>query len=191
MHDMEATRQPHFTGTGPGSQTHDGCSVELYRRARYAGEIDHLRSHFLAGTSVLDLGERFDVVLLPSGLINHADAAVRRAFIAAASRHVAPHGQLILQCQDAHWLRTAALGPLSRSGELSIEVTAVARTTVDGIEQVRMTLRYVMGDDAWTHAFALVPLDEAAIAALLRDHGFDAPVALDDAPRWFVAKPRR
>jgi SAM-dependent methyltransferase len=238
MHDMEATRQPHFTGTGPGSQTHDGCSVELYRRARYAGEIDHLRSHFLAGTSVLDLGcgtgllahrlldfgctvtgvdnsaemlahvsdrvrrihadierldlgERFDVVLLPSGLINHADAAVRRAFIAAAGRHVAPHGQLILQCQDAHWLRTAALGPLSRSSELSIDVTALARTTVDGIEQVRMTLRYVMGDDAWTHAFALVPLDEAEIAALLRDHGFDAPVALDDARRWFAAKPRR
>ncbi len=235
---MKADPQPLFAGTGPGSQTRDGCSVELYRRARYAGEIEHLRAHFLPGTSVLDLGcgtgllahrlldfgctvtgvdnsaemlahvsdrvrrvhadieqlelpERFDVVLLPSGLVNHAEASIRHAFIAAASRHVAPHGQLILQCQNAHWLRTAVLGPLSRSSELSIEVAALDRATVDGVEQVRMTLRYLMGDDAWTHSFALVPLDESAIAALLRHHGFDEPVALDDARRWFAAKPRR
>lgn len=229
MHDSAA---PAFSGSGPGQQTLDGCSVELYRRATYAGEIEHLRPLLPVGTRVLELGcgtgllahrllefgcsvtgvdnseemlahvsdqvrrvcadieslrlpERFDVVLLASGLINHADAAVRRAFVAAAHRHLRPGGRLILKCQDAHWLRTAMVGWRGSAGPLSMALGSVDRSE-DGRE-VRMTLRYSLGSECWTHSFSVSPLDEADIADLLAMAGFERPVALGPQAGWYVA----
>ncbi len=47
----------HFApiGAGPGTQTPDGCSVELYKRTPYRGEIESI-SEQLQGKSVLELG---------------------------------------------------------------------------------------------------------------------------------------
>jgi SAM-dependent methyltransferase len=227
----------HFSGTGPGPQAPDGCSVELYRRSVYAGEIEHLRPWLPAGTTVLELGcgtgrlthrlvewgcvvtgvdnspdmlrhvcdavhrvqadieslqlpQRFDVVLLPSGMINHADAAVRRAFVAAAARHVAPDGRLILKRQPPGWLTTAAVGDASSTGTESMEVLSVSRSPDrDGV-QVRMTLRYQLGDDTWTHAFSVIALEEPPIVLLLHAQGFATPEALDAQRLWFSARLR-
>jgi SAM-dependent methyltransferase len=46
---------PHAKGWGPGKQSADGCSVELYRVLPYAGELEQVIHLFLAGT-VLELG---------------------------------------------------------------------------------------------------------------------------------------
>lgn len=235
-----------FSGSGPGARARDGCSVELYRRSRYAGEIEPLRDRLPPGTTVLELGcgtgrlthrllelgcevtgvdnsaemlahvsdrvrrvqadieqlalpERFDVVLLPSGLINHGDGAVRRAFIAAASRHVAPDGELILHAQDAHWLRTASAGDVMRGQDLSIHVAEVARSGDELEPLVQMTLRYEAGHlhgsetggEVWTHAFTVVALARESIAALLQEGGFEEPVAVDASGRWLAARPSR
>jgi SAM-dependent methyltransferase len=45
-----------FAGTGPGIQTADGCSVELYRLLPYLGELDPIRPFLQDGASVLELG---------------------------------------------------------------------------------------------------------------------------------------
>ena len=45
-----------FSGSGPGVQARDGCSVELYRRLPYLGELEGLRALFPAGTQVVELG---------------------------------------------------------------------------------------------------------------------------------------
>jgi SAM-dependent methyltransferase len=45
-----------FSGDGPGVQTPDGCSVELYRQLPYMGELDDVIEQFPGGTSVLELG---------------------------------------------------------------------------------------------------------------------------------------
>jgi len=45
-----------FLGDGPGVQTPDGCSVELYRQLPYMGELDEVIELFAEGTSVLELG---------------------------------------------------------------------------------------------------------------------------------------
>ncbi len=219
-----------FTGTGPGPRARDGCSVELYRRQHYAGEIDHLQALLPPGTTVLELGcgtgllthrlldfgcvvtgvdnsadmlahvsprvrrvqsdiealrldERFDVVLLPSGLVNHADARVRRAFVAAAARHVAASGELIVKRQDEAWLRSATLGPLGERDGMAIAVDRVERTGDD----VSMTLRYELAGDTWTHAFTVASLDEAAVARLLQEEGFAAPRVLDERRLWLAA----
>lgn len=232
--------QPHheqaFSGTGPGAQARDGCSVELYRRARYAGEIEHLRPLLPTGTKVLELGcgtgllthrllefgcevtgvdnsaemlthvsprvhrvcadienlqleNRYDLVLLPSGLINHSAEGMRRAFLAAARRHLSPNGKLVLKCQDAAWLRTAATGWRSTSGELSMALLHAERVEREKQVEVRMTLQYTLGSDMWTHSFSVVPLDEADIQGLLEAEGFGPPEAMAGRSGWYVARP--
>jgi SAM-dependent methyltransferase len=47
---------PRFSGEGPGRQTPDGCSVDLYRRMPYLGELEDVIGLFTAGASVLELG---------------------------------------------------------------------------------------------------------------------------------------
>lgn len=230
--------QPRFSGSGPGVRSRDGCSVELYRRARYAGEIEHLRSLLPAGTRVLELGcgtgllthrllefgcevtgvdnspemlahvsskvhrlcadietlrlrERFEAVLLPSGLINHCDRAVRRAFLSAAHRHLSPQGVLILKCQDPEWLRTAIAGWRAKPDLISLELLEAERIHRDGQLEVRMTLRYTLADEAWTHSFSVIPLADADLQDLLAASGFEAPVAIEGGPGWYVAKPAK
>ncbi|SEL53540.1 Ubiquinone/menaquinone biosynthesis C-methylase UbiE [Roseateles sp. YR242] len=225
-----------FSGAGPGAQSRDGCSVELYRRSAYAGEIEHLRPWLAPGTRVLELGcgtgllshrllafgcvvtgvdnsadmlahvsdqvrrvhadieqlaleDRFDVVLLPSGLINHADPAIRRAFVAAAARHVSPSGLLILKRQDPGWLTSAKVGQRSGSDAQSLEVLAVERAPDTEGVQVRMTLRYGIAGDSWTHTFSVIALEEPSIARLLAAEGFSVPEGLDDERLWFASRP--
>lgn len=45
-----------FSGTGPGVRTPDGCSVELYRRLPYMGELDDIEAALGAHDAVLELG---------------------------------------------------------------------------------------------------------------------------------------
>jgi SAM-dependent methyltransferase len=60
-----------FSGTGTGAQTPDGCSVELYRRLPYMGELDDMQSLLANTESVLELGcgtGRLCMVLAGMGL---------------------------------------------------------------------------------------------------------------------------
>jgi SAM-dependent methyltransferase len=43
-------------GSGPGPQTNDGCSVELYRQLPYLGELDDVLPLFGVSAAVLELG---------------------------------------------------------------------------------------------------------------------------------------
>lgn len=45
-----------FRASGPGPKTRDGCSVELYRRLPYLGEVERLLPWIPPGSSVLELG---------------------------------------------------------------------------------------------------------------------------------------
>lgn len=45
-----------FSGTGPGVQSADGCSVELYRRLPYMNELAPVRAFLRDGATVLELG---------------------------------------------------------------------------------------------------------------------------------------
>jgi SAM-dependent methyltransferase len=48
---------PHvFSGAGPGVQTPDGCSVELYRLLPYMGELADIEQHLKTHTAALELG---------------------------------------------------------------------------------------------------------------------------------------
>lgn len=43
-------------GSGPGSQTPDGCSVDLYRRLPYLGDLQDIESELLKFPAALELG---------------------------------------------------------------------------------------------------------------------------------------
>lgn len=45
-----------FSGSGPGVQTRDGCSVELYRGLPYRGWLEIPIAHLQPGSTVLELG---------------------------------------------------------------------------------------------------------------------------------------
>jgi SAM-dependent methyltransferase len=219
-----------FEGGGPGPQTADGCSVELYRRLPYFGEADCLCCLLPPGSTVLELGcgtgritralldfgwrvtavdnsaemlrhappsalrvqagieqlaldERFDGVLLPTCLINHADVRVRRAFVHAAARHLKPGGLFMLERHDPQWLADVATGRVGMIGTIAVHVDTVVR---EG-GRVSMALRYEDGDACWVHRFSAVPLDDQAIARLLAEAGFGEPGWHGDKRAWACA----
>ncbi len=45
-----------FSGTGPGTQTPDGCSVDFYRALPYMGELEDIEPALRRHTSALELG---------------------------------------------------------------------------------------------------------------------------------------
>ena len=45
-----------FSGSGPGGQTSDGCSVDLYRQMPYMGELSDIEPELLKHTAALELG---------------------------------------------------------------------------------------------------------------------------------------
>lgn len=220
-----------FSGDGPGTQAPDGCSVALYARLPYRGEIELLTPLLRPGLSVLELGcgtgrltrrllelgcavtavdnsaemlahvpacaervqsdierlrlvQRFDVVLLASGLINHADAAVRAAFVACAAAHLAPTGRFILQRQDPAWLASATAGPLGAIDGIALNLRLVER---DDAGVIGMTLAYTEGSACWTQSFSLVALDEGALQTQLNASEFGEISWLDERCRWASA----
>lgn len=128
----------------------------------------------------LQLREKFDVVLLASGLINHADAALRTALLRAAALHVQPGGRFIFERQDALWLSTAEAGWCAQQSGVSVTLEAVQRNGA----QVELRLRYGCDNASWTHACTLTALDDAALQAMLDAAGFAQITWLDAAQRW-------
>ena len=45
-----------FTGKGPGEQAPDGCSVELYLKLPYLGDLEPVHQFLNANASILELG---------------------------------------------------------------------------------------------------------------------------------------
>lgn len=220
-----------FTGSGPGPQTADGCSVELYRRLPYGGELEPLRAHLATGATVLELGcgsgrltqvlldwgcrvtavddsadmlrhvpaparkvlssiealalaERFDAVLLASCLINHVDAAMRRALVACAARHLPIGGKLLLERHDPLWLATVMPGPLGPGHSVTMIVEAARHAD----EASDISLRYEADGQVWRHRFTAAHLDQAAIERLLEDAGFGRIAWVGDRARWLIAE---
>lgn len=181
-------------GCGTGRLTHRlvecGCrGTGVDNSADMLRHVSDAVQRVQADIETLQLDQHFDVVLLPSGMINHADGAVRRAFVAAAARHLGTEGRLILKRQPLHWLLSAKVGDVSSSADGSMEVIAVTRSPDQEGIQVRMTLRYRIGADAWTHALSVIALDEARIAQLLQAEGFAPPEALDADRLWLSTRP--
>ncbi|RKT11947.1 methyltransferase family protein [Streptomyces sp. 1114.5] len=133
----------------------------------------------------LDLGERFDVVLLASFLVHAGDAAVRQGLLETCRRHVAEDGCVLVQREGEDWHlnvpRETAIGPDAWSRLVS--VTPVG----DGVNSVRC--EYTFPDGTWTQTFLSRPLDTEAFEQALADAGLTAERYLTEDRTWVRARP--
>jgi SAM-dependent methyltransferase len=125
----------------------------------------------------LELGRRFDAVLLASNLVN-VEPSRRRAFLETCRRHA-----------DLVVVEGLPLAWSPQGGETTFG-DVVSRLRVDRVEGgvVHGELEYEAGGETWRHAFAMhVFGDEAELRAALGEAGLRLERRLD--ARWFVAVP--
>ncbi|MGW4521150.1 class I SAM-dependent methyltransferase [Amycolatopsis sp. NPDC004378] len=147
--------------------------------------LAHVRAERVcARIGELDLGRTFDAVLLGSHLINTARVRDRQALLAAARRHLAPSGRLVVEWHPPEWFGSVASGQGGRLGEVDLELADVVR---DG-DLLSATVRYSAGGRRWDQEFTCrrLVLDEALAGA---DLVFERWLTPDRT--WFAARARR
>jgi hypothetical protein len=107
----------------------------------------------------LDLGARFDLVVLGSHLVNLPEDSRRAAFVSVAARHVADSGGLIIEHHPVDWAETAADVEPTPGAALGMEdvrrdppfVSAVSVYDIGGrVERQPFTARVLSEDELAT-----------------------------------------
>lgn len=153
-------------------------SAEMLAKVRGARTV---RSSIQA----LDLGTRFDVVLLASFLVHAHDPQVRQGLLAACRRHVADGGCVLLQREGEGWHenlpRESPLGPDGVARVLSSEPAS------PGVRSVHV--EYVYPDARWTQTFLSRPLTAEEFTSALTAAGLAVDAALTPDGVWVRALP--
>ena len=133
----------------------------------------------------LDLGRRFDAVLLASFLVNTPDDDLRRRFLAACGDHVAEGGCLLVQRHPPGWFDEATEGERT-SGGVTFRLRDLRRP---GSGLLAATAEYQVGERAWTHTFTARRLDDGELAAALAEAGLAVDAYLTGDGSWVRAVP--
>jgi SAM-dependent methyltransferase len=139
----------------------------------------------LGAIETLDLGRRFDAVLLASHLVNAPDDEVVAGFLAACRRHVADGGSVLLQRLDLAWFDTAAPSRRTEAG-VTFELGDLSRPA-PGLLAATMTYR--VGERRWRQSFVSRRVDDAELAALLAAAGLAVDAWLTADRAWVRAVP--
>ncbi|MFD0276120.1 class I SAM-dependent methyltransferase [Kitasatospora sp. NPDC127111] len=133
----------------------------------------------------LDLGERFDVVMLASFLVHAGDLAVRRGLLDTCRRHVTADGCVLIQREGEDWWRNI---PRERSlGPGALVRIASATPVGDGVNSVHV--EYEFPDARWTQTFLARPLTTAAFEQALAESGLAVDRYLTEDRTWVRARP--
>jgi SAM-dependent methyltransferase len=130
----------------------------------------------------LDIGRRFDCVLLASHLVNTDDAAQRAAFLRTCARHVADAGIVLLERHPPDWRPEP--GRRGRIGDVTITLEDV---TFDP-PSVGATVRYEVAGETWRHPFVARLLDDDDLDAELGAAGLVRTRILDERRAWVEAR---
>ena len=133
----------------------------------------------------LDLGRWFPVVVLASHFID-TPPPDGDAFVAAAARHVAPDGIVLIEAYPPALDWTAAVGRRSQVGPVGVTVT---RARISD-ERLEAAVAYELDGQVWEQPFAARRLDEPAIRSILDGAGLAFERWLDEREGWFSARPR-
>ena len=133
----------------------------------------------------LDLGRRFDAVLLASFLVNTADDELRGRFLAACGAHVADGGCVLVQRHPPGWFDEATEGERTGGGVI-FRLRDLGRP---GPGLLAATAEYQVGERVWTHTFTARRLDDGELAAALAEAGLAVDAYLTGDGSWVRAVP--
>jgi SAM-dependent methyltransferase len=153
-------------------------SAEMLARIRGAETVR-------ARIQELQLGRRFDVVLLASFLVNTPDRELRRRFLGAAREHVREEGCVLVQRHEPRWFDEAAEGERT-SGGVTFRVRDLARP---GPGLLSATVEYQVGERRWTQSFTAERVDDEQLAAALGEAGLAVDAYLTADGSWVRAVP--
>jgi SAM-dependent methyltransferase len=153
-------------------------SPEMLARVRGAETVE-------ARIQELDLGRRFDAVLLASFLVNTPDGDLRRRFLAACRVHVGEGGCVLVQRHPPAWFDEATEGERT-SGGVRFRLRDLRRP---GTGLLAATAEYQVGERVWRHAFTARRLDDGELAAALAEAGLAVDAYLTGDGSWVRAVP--
>ena len=165
---------PHRGGSGAGSTPSTSAGVASVGAETVRARIQEL-----------DLGRRFEVVLLASFLVNTDDGDLRRRFLEACRRHVGEGGCVLVQRHPPAWFDEAVEGERTDGG-ITFRLRDLSRP---GPGLLAATAEYQVGERVWTQTFTAERLDDEALAAALAEAGLAVDAYLTGDGSWVRAVP--
>jgi SAM-dependent methyltransferase len=176
-------------GAGVGRMTHPllaaGHSVTAVDES--AEMLEHVRGAETVQARIedLDLGRRFDAVLLASHFVNVPDAEERLRLLLACRRHVRDGGFVVLERHAPAWFEDA--DETERSlGPVTVRLRDIDRPA-PGLLSATVECR--AGDKVWTQWFTARRVDDDELAAVLAEAGLALDALLTDDGTWVRAVP--
>ncbi|CAL9617189.1 class I SAM-dependent methyltransferase [Streptomyces hyderabadensis] len=178
-------------GSGVGRMTHPLLergyavtavdeSAEMLERVRGARTI-------CSPIEDLDLGERFDAVMLASFLVHTGDVEVRRGLLRTCARHVEEDGCVLIQREGADYHTNLPRERVDPSG-FTVRILS-ADPVGDGVNAVRA--EYEFPDAVWTQTFRARPLTREQFEEALGEAGLAVDRYLTEDGTWVRAVPVR
>ncbi|MFF0586610.1 class I SAM-dependent methyltransferase [Streptomyces sp. NPDC003781] len=155
-------------------------SAEMLERVRGARTI-------CSPIEDLDLGERFDVVMLASFLVHTGDVEVRRGLLRTCARHVEEDGCVLIQREGADYHTNLPRERVDPSG-FTVRILS-ADPVGDGVNAVRA--EYEFPDAVWTQTFRARPLTREQFEEALEEAGLTVDRYLTEDGTWVRAVPVR
>ncbi|MEV6755519.1 class I SAM-dependent methyltransferase [Streptomyces sp. NPDC051214] len=161
----------------------DESAEMLEKVAALDGRVRTVRSPI----EELDLGERFEVVMLASFLVHDGDTAVRRGMLRACRSHVTDDGCVLIQREGADYHTNL---PRERVDPAGYTVRILSAEPIgDGVNEVRA--EYVFPDAVWTQTFRARPLTKEEFEQALEEAGLRVDTYLTEDGIWVRAVPIR
>lgn len=133
----------------------------------------------------LDLGEKFDVVMLASFLVNTGDTEVRRDMLRTCAAHVGDGGCVLIQREGADYHTNVPRERVDPSG-YTVRIASV-EPVGDGVNSVHA--EYEFPDAAWTQTFLARPLTQEQFEDALAEGGLEVAEYLTEDGIWVRAVP--
>ncbi|MEV6837328.1 class I SAM-dependent methyltransferase [Streptomyces sp. NPDC051133] len=134
----------------------------------------------------LDLGEKFDVVMLASFLVHAGDEEVRRGMLRTCARHVAEGGCVLIQREGADYHTDVPRQRVSPSG-FTVRI-ASSEPVGEGVNSVHV--EYLFPDATWTQTFLARPLTKDQFESALAEAGLEVDAYLTPDEVWVRAVPK-
>jgi SAM-dependent methyltransferase len=175
-------------GCGTGAVTRElrGLGHEVTAVDECPEMLEHLKPPAVCSSiERLDLGGRFDAVLLTSHLLNLVPPAIRRQYLASCRRHLRPGGRLILELHDPSLFAAAPLE--QRAGNVVFRMTDVQTPPEGGWTSA--TLHHEIDGLQWVQRVTVYDLDQDTLDQELEQSGLCRQSWLNDDPTWLIAVP--